>query len=114
MAINVSTTKDKTLKFSNGIQTEESIIGNIASFINEPVKHKCRQVLKYMQAFLLDLIRSIPRFEDFIEILVTQISILKTWLTLELQNPTLQEAHIRKLVCVNIVYNNDTTPALLV
>ena len=56
---------DNSIKYSNGLQSMEALIGSMVSSINEPVKHKCKKVRRYMQAFLLDLIRSISNFEFF-------------------------------------------------
>ena len=58
MSIRISKNIDtNSIKHSNGLQSVEAIIENIASAINDPVKHKCQKIHRYMQSFLLDLIR---------------------------------------------------------
>ncbi len=41
---------DNSIKYSNGLQSMEALIGSMVSSINEPVKHKCKKVRRYMQA----------------------------------------------------------------
>lgn len=44
MSIRISKNIDtNSIKHSNGLQSVEAIIENIASAINDPVKHKCQK-----------------------------------------------------------------------
>ena len=104
---------DNSIKYSNGLQSMEAIIGNIASTINEPVKHKCKKVRRYMQAFLLDLIRSISNFEFFVQFLTDFETELRLWEFIKLQIPILSEINIQNLVLSHQIYTDDTTPDLL-
>ena len=45
---------NNSIKYSNGLQSMEALIGSMVSSINESVKHKCKKVRRYMQAFLLN------------------------------------------------------------
>ena len=40
---------DNSIKYSNGLQSMEALIGSMVSSINEPVKHKCKKVRRYMR-----------------------------------------------------------------
>ena len=104
---------DNSIKHSNGQQSMEAIIGNIASAINEPVKHKCKKVRRYMQAFLLDLIRSISNFEFFVQPLTDFETELRLWEFIKLQIPILSEINVQNLVLSHQIYTDDTTPDLL-
>lgn len=104
---------DNSIKYSNGLQSMEAIIGNIASAINEPVKHKCKKVRRYMQAFLLDLIRSISNFEFFVQPLTDFETELRLWEFIKLQIPIFLEINIQNLVLSHQIYTDDTTPDLL-
>lgn len=104
---------ENSIKYSNGQQSMEAIIGNIASAINEPVKHKCKKVRLYMQAFLLDLIRSISNFEFFVQPLTDFETELRLWEFIKLQIPIFLEINIQKLVLSHQIYTDDTTPDLL-
>lgn len=115
MSIKISKTiDDNSIKHSNGQQSIEAIIGDIASEINEPVKHKCKKVHRHMQAFLLDLIRSISSFEFFIQPLTDLETELRLWEFIKLQIPILSEINIKNLVKLQVIYNDDTTPIFLV
>lgn len=115
MPITISKTIDEnSIKHSNGQQSIEAIIGNIASAINEPVNHKCKKVRQYMQAFLLDLIRSITCFEFFIKPLTNLEAELQIWEFIKLQIPILSNINIKNLVKIKVLYNDDTTPFLLI
>lgn len=104
---------DNSIKHSNGLQSIDAIIGNITSAINEPLKHKCKKIRRRMQAFLLDLIRSISNFELFIQPLTNLESELRIWEFIKLQIPILSEINIQNLVLSHQIYNDDTTPDLL-
>lgn len=104
---------ENSIKYSNGQQSMEAIIGNIASAINEPVKHKCKKVRRYMQAFLLDLIRSISNFEFFVQPLTDFETKLRFWEFIKLQIPILSEINIQNLLLLHQIYTDDTTPDLL-
>lgn len=114
VSITISKTiNDNSIKYSNGLQSMDAIIGNIASAINEPIKHKCKKVFSRMQAFLLDLIRSISSFEFFIQPLINLESELRIWKFIKLQIPILSEINIQNLVLLHQIYTDDTTPDLL-
>lgn len=114
MSIKISKTIDEnSIKYSNDQKSIEAIIGNIASAINEPVKHKCKKIRRYMQAFLLDLIRSISNFEFFVQPLADFETELRLWEFIRLQIPILSEINIQNLVFLHQIYTNDTTPDLL-
>lgn len=104
---------DNSIKHSNGLQSIDAIIGNIASAINEPLKHKCKKNRRRMQAFLLDLIRSISSFELFIQPLTNLESELRIWEFIKLQIPILSEINIQNLVLLHQIYIDDITPDLL-
>lgn len=104
---------DNSIKHSNGLQSIDAIIGNIVSTINEPIKHKCKKVFSRMQAFLLDLIRSISSFEFFIQPLTNLESELQLWEFIKLQIPILSKINIQNLVLLHQIYIDDTTPDLL-
>lgn len=114
MSIKISKTiDDNSIKYPNGQQSIETIIGDIASEINEPLKYKCKKVRRHMQAFLLDLIRSISNFEFFIQPLTDLETELRLWEFIKLQIPILSEINIQNLVLLHQIYTDDTTPDLL-
>lgn len=104
---------DNSIKYSNGLQSMEALIGNMVSSINESVKHKCKKVSRYMQAFLLDLIRSISNFEFFLQPLTDFETKLRLWEFIKLQIPILSEINIQNLVLSHQIYTDDRTPDLL-
>ena len=104
---------DNSIKYSNGLQSMEALIGSMVSSINEPIKHKCKKVRRYMQAFLLDLIRSISNFEFFVQFLTDFETELRLWEFIKLQIPILSEINIQNLVLSHQIYTDDTTPDLL-
>lgn len=104
---------ENSIKYSNGQQSMEAIIGNIASAINEPIKHKCKKVRRYMQAFLLDLIRSISNFEFFVQPLTDFEIELRLWEFIKPQIPIFLEINIQNLMLSHQIYTDDTTPDLL-
>ena len=115
MSIRISKNIDtNSIKHSNGLQSVEAIIENIASAINDPVKHKCQKIHRSMQSFLLDLIRSISSFEFFIQPLTNLELKLRIWEFIKLQIPILVEINIQNLVLLHQIYIDDTTPYLLV
>ncbi len=115
MSIRISKNIDtNSIKHSNGLQSVEAIIENIASAINDPVKHKCQKIHRYMQSFLLDLIRSISSFEFFIQPLTNLELKLRIWEFIKLQISILVEINIQNLVLLHQIYTDDTTPYLLV
>lgn len=115
MSIKISKNIDtNSIKHSNGLQSVDAIIENIASAINDPVKHKCKKVFSRMQAFLLDLIRSISSFEFFIQPLTNLELKLRIWKFIKLQIPILVEINIQNLVFLHQIYTDGTTPDLLV
>lgn len=103
---------NNSIKHSNGLQSMDAIIGNIASAINEPIKHKCKKVFRRMQAFLLDFIRSISSFEFFIQPLTNLEAELRIWEFIKLQIPVLK-VNIENLVLLHQIYIDDITPDLL-
>ena len=109
----IKTIDDNSIKHSNGQQSIEAIIGDIASEINEPVKHKCKKIRRHMQAFLLDLIRSISSFEFFVQPLTDLETELRLWEFIKLQIPILTEINIQNLAFIHQIYTDDTTPDLL-
>lgn len=114
MTIKISKTLDNnSIKHSNGQQSIKAIIGDISSAINEPVKHKCTKVRRHMQAFLLDLIRSISSFEFFIQPLTDLETELRLWEFIKLQIPIFSEINIQNLAFIHQIYIDDTTPDLL-
>jgi len=104
---------DNSIKHFNGLQSMDAIIGNIASEINDPIKHKCKKVFSRMQAFLLDLIRSISSFEFFIQPLTNLESELRIWEFIKFQIPILSKINIQNLVLIHQIYIDDTTPNLI-
>lgn len=114
MSISISKNIDiNSIKYSNGLQSIEALIGNMVSSINEPIKHKCKKVRRYMQAFLLDLIRSISKFEFFVQPLTDFETKLRFWEFIKLQIPILSEINIQNLLLLHQIYTDDTTPDLL-
>lgn len=103
-----------SLKYPSEFQSMEALIGNIASAINEPEKHKCKKIRKYMQAFILDLMRSISDFELFISPLYNLEDMLKIWDNLQLKIPILSEIKIKTATPIKVFQNDDTAPILLV
>ena len=104
---------DNSIKYSNGLQSMEALIGSMVSSMNETIKHKCKKVRRYMQAFLLDLIRSISNFEFFVQSLTDFETELRLWKFIKLQIPTLSEINIQNLVLSHQIYTDNTTPDLL-
>ncbi|MBD5401770.1 hypothetical protein HDR58_03065 [bacterium] len=105
---------DNSIKYSSGLQSIEAIIGDIASAINEPVSHKCKKVIRYMQAFFLDLFRAITSFEEFVSFLVDAESELHLYEILKFQIPILSVINIQNLVKLQPIYIDDMTSNLLV
>ena len=66
-----------------------------------------------MQAFLLDLIRSISNFEFFVQPLADFETELRLWEFIRLQIPILSEINIQNLVFLHQIYTNDTTPDII-
>lgn len=103
-----------SLKCPSGIQSMDAIIGCIATAVNDSVKHRCLQVLKYMRAFLLDLIHMIARFDLFM------LPLLDLEFQFNLQKKHYQASlggipiPLRDLIQIRIVYSTDNTPELLV
>lgn len=104
---------DNSIKHSTGIMSMDAIIGNIACAVYDPVKHKRKQVYSYMQAFFLDLIRSISSFEFFLQPLKDLEAELQIWEFIKLKTPNLSEINIKNLIKIHIIYNDNTTPDLL-
>ena len=105
---------NNSIKYSNGLQSMEALIADMVSSINEPVRHKCKKIRQYMQAFLLDLIRSIATFEIFILPLKDLEAKLRIWEILQLKIPILSEINLKKVIQIQVFHNDDTTPILLV
>ena len=93
---------DNSIKYSNGLQSMEALIGSMVSSINEPVKHKCKKVRRYMQAF-----------EFFVQPLTDFETELRLWEFIKLQIPILSEINVQNLVLSHQIYTDDTTPDLL-
>lgn len=105
---------DNSIKYSSGLQSIEAIIGDIASAINEPVSHKCKKVIRYMQAFFLDLFRAITSFEEFVSFFFFFESELHLYEILKFQIPILSVINIQNLVKLQPIYIDDMTSNLLV
>ena len=105
---------NNSIKYSNGLQSMEALIADMVSSINEPVRHKCKKVRQYMQAFLLDLIRSIATFEIFVLPLNDLEALLRIWEIFQLIIPILSEINLKKVIQIQVFHNDDTTPILLI
>lgn len=112
--INKQNIDAESLRHPSDIQSLDAIIGGIATAINDSVKHRCLKVIKYMRAFLLDLIHAIARFDLFMLPLLD----LEFWLNLQkkLYQTSFEPVPIpiRDLIQIRIVYSTDNTPELLV
>ncbi len=103
-----------SIKRPSGVVSEVTMIGNIVKNLNNPTSHNNQKVFRYIKAFLLDLIRSISEFVEFLLPLLNLENELKILKSLESKNNRLKMLILRDLVPIHVTFNEDSTPNLLV
>lgn len=97
----------KSLKYSDGTITTESLIGGIINKLDAPVKAKIKEVLARMKAFFNDLLLAI---RSFIELLAPLLNLELIFKSLEYEQQKISELvfiSLRDYIVVDKQYSDE-------